>query len=710
MDPSPMDFMMHQDMHSPNHAGSPTSSSNMDHPARSACPALRAAAEQNQQSPMFSSRPNYRPDPSNSPPSFWQNMPNAYGRWPPADFHQANMLALGMPPTMNAGQGSPPHYPSRGPEQYNPHMSPRSYYHTPIMSLTRIGGTAPAQHSQGNFSGSNQGQAHGGIRSGTGSGPSGPSSQSGQGGQGGPGNLMITSGIPGRQSGLANGRLPSMNSVPPPLTNNNLQTQTQTFPQNSRAAQQSDRYTPPPLPRHSSTPSALSLQMSESNIASTGVGSESGPAQNDSSSPSRRAPSTAASTARYVEVPEGYLTDPRRVNANRDRRGLTRLPSSESGWSSDDDSDPDAVAMSLLEAAVAGPPAEGGTDGRLRAQQVMRGSISTKRVASKKALTSLESVTVSSLPQNERTCVICYNDYGVETPEGISENPLRLPRCKHVFGDHCIKKWFEESDSCPYCRDRVPSEPQYRQAMNAHNVYRFLRQHHQMQMQMQITRPGREHERGDSEAGGRLDSILNGFASSPYTGYDEYGAAGGPPSRRADGMHIGPRNPAWHGNSGERHSPLPFNEMGENRRRVRPRHGSLRGFAPGRPHFTPAPANNAPQPQYSNWMHRTNQPHSLNRQHSVSGQNGQNTAGRTAFDANAPAFPFQTAMGAHPHETYSNPLNMSNSTGNNDEYTTLPHMRTQHTAPLSPTYAGPEVYMSNADEPMYGGSVSHGQL
>lgn len=58
-------------------------------------------------------------------------------------------------------------------------------------------------------------------------------------------------------------------------------------------------------------------------------------------------------------------------------------------------------------------------------------------------------------------CVICYNDYGVPNPEGINEAPLRLPKCKHVFGDHCIKKWFEESDSCPYCRDKVPSESYY---------------------------------------------------------------------------------------------------------------------------------------------------------------------------------------------------------------------------------------------------------
>ncbi|KAI0888642.1 uncharacterized protein GGS22DRAFT_196544 [Annulohypoxylon maeteangense] len=700
MDPSAMDFMMHQDMHSSNNASSPTTSPNIDHTARSACPALRAAAERNQQSPMFAaSRPEYRNDPTN-PPAFW-SMPSPYGRWPPSEFHQPTMLSMGMPPTMNAGQGSPPHYPPRGPEQYNPHMSPRSYYHTPIMSLTRIGGTAPTQHSQGNFSGTNQGQSQGGIRSGTANGLSGPGSQ---GGQGGPGTLMINSGIPGRQSGLTNGRLPSMNSVPPPLTNNNLQTQTQTYPQNSRAAQQSGRITPPPLPQYS-TP-AISLSMSETSASSPGVGAEQAPAQNDSSSsPSRRAPITAVSP-RYAEIPDSGINEPRRVNTNRDRRGLTRLPSSESGWSSDDDSDPDAVAMSLLEAAVTGPAAEGAAEGRLRAQQVMRGSISTKRVASKKALTSLESVAVSSLPESERTCVICYNEYGAETPEGISEKPLRLPRCKHVFGDHCIRKWFEESDSCPYCRDRVPSEPQYRQAMNAHNVYRFLRQHHQMQVQMQTMRPGREHDRGDSDAGVRLESMASGFgslASSPFAEY-EYGAAGVPPSRRADGMSMyGSRTPAWHGNSGERHSPLPFNEIGENRRRVRPRHGSLRGFTPGRPHFSQAPTNNVPQPQqYSSWMHRTTPPHSLNRQNSVSGQNA---ASRTLFQANSPpAFPFQSAMGAHPHEPY--PMNVEGST----EYTSLPHMRTQHNAPLSPTYAGPEVYMSNADETMYGGSGSHGQL
>lgn len=55
--------------------------------------------------------------------------------------------------------------------------------------------------------------------------------------------------------------------------------------------------------------------------------------------------------------------------------------------------------------------------------------------------------------------MICYNDFGVASPEGINEHPLRLPKCKHVFGNHCILKWFEDADSCPYCRDKLHSEP-----------------------------------------------------------------------------------------------------------------------------------------------------------------------------------------------------------------------------------------------------------
>ncbi|KUI65925.1 E3 ubiquitin-protein ligase ATL6 [Cytospora mali] len=94
----------------------------------------------------------------------------------------------------------------------------------------------------------------------------------------------------------------------------------------------------------------------------------------------------------------------------------------------------------------------------VRQAQILRGQMSNKRVASQRAILTLQPVEVSSLPDSERTCVICYNEFGVASPEGVSETPLRLPKCKHVFGNHCILKWFEESDSCPYCRDKLPSE------------------------------------------------------------------------------------------------------------------------------------------------------------------------------------------------------------------------------------------------------------
>lgn len=74
---------------------------------------------------------------------------------------------------------------------------------------------------------------------------------------------------------------------------------------------------------------------------------------------------------------------------------------------------------------------------------------------------SLKSACLDGANTNCLGCVICYNDFGTETPEGVREAPLRLPKCKHVFGDHCIKKWFEESDSCPYCRTKVPSENRF---------------------------------------------------------------------------------------------------------------------------------------------------------------------------------------------------------------------------------------------------------
>ncbi|TEY59780.1 hypothetical protein BOTCAL_0186g00010 [Botryotinia calthae] len=77
---------------------------------------------------------------------------------------------------------------------------------------------------------------------------------------------------------------------------------------------------------------------------------------------------------------------------------------------------------------------------------------------SKKFLSSLQKMNIDALTQEERSCSICYEEIGVANPEGVIEQPLRMPKCKHIFGDVCLKTWFKENDSCPYCRDKVPTQ------------------------------------------------------------------------------------------------------------------------------------------------------------------------------------------------------------------------------------------------------------
>ncbi|KXJ92320.1 hypothetical protein Micbo1qcDRAFT_61178 [Microdochium bolleyi] len=133
----------------------------------------------------------------------------------------------------------------------------------------------------------------------------------------------------------------------------------------------------------------------------------------------------------------------------------------------------DSSAVLMLDGAVG---TQASPEARMRAQQVMRGMLSLRRIASGKALATLETVNIADLPEDGKACVICYNEYGVPAPENITEAPLRLPKCKHIFGDHCIKKWFEENDTCPYCRDKVPSQATY--SFGRHNMSQWMRAQH----------------------------------------------------------------------------------------------------------------------------------------------------------------------------------------------------------------------------------------
>jgi Ring finger domain len=124
-----------------------------------------------------------------------------------------------------------------------------------------------------------------------------------------------------------------------------------------------------------------------------------------------------------------------------------------------------------------------------------------KKHATQSALDSLKPVEVATLPEGERRCHICMQDFyvkplGPRSPyvedvkeegdqdvfsshqntltwnqnESVEETvskdegevPLQMP-CGHVFGSACLKEWLYQSPTCPLCREEVESyidEPQ----------------------------------------------------------------------------------------------------------------------------------------------------------------------------------------------------------------------------------------------------------
>ena len=129
-------------------------------------------------------------------------------------------------------------------------------------------------------------------------------------------------------------------------------------------------------------------------------------------------------------------------------------------------------------------------------------SDSPKKHATQSALDTLKSIDVTSLPEGDRRCHICIQDYYVKpvgprspyiedvkdeddtqnvlsstrekltcgkgetvpssSEEDERETPLEMP-CGHVFGSTCLKAWLYQSPTCPLCRVEVESytdEPQ----------------------------------------------------------------------------------------------------------------------------------------------------------------------------------------------------------------------------------------------------------
>lgn len=98
-------------------------------------------------------------------------------------------------------------------------------------------------------------------------------------------------------------------------------------------------------------------------------------------------------------------------------------------------------------------------------------------------------------------CIICYNEFGISNPEGITEQAIRLPKCKHLFGDKCIKKWFEDSDSCPYCRDKLPSELVVKRSGLESTMRAMQRERRIMQQSRQTLTPSTGSLAGDPNTG-----------------------------------------------------------------------------------------------------------------------------------------------------------------------------------------------------------------
>jgi len=76
------------------------------------------------------------------------------------------------------------------------------------------------------------------------------------------------------------------------------------------------------------------------------------------------------------------------------------------------------------------------------------------RIQTSQKLDSLKTVNVEEIPEPDRLCAICYEDFEV----GINANPVIETECQHRFHRMCIKKWLRLKNVCPLCHRPVFKE------------------------------------------------------------------------------------------------------------------------------------------------------------------------------------------------------------------------------------------------------------
>jgi hypothetical protein len=110
----------------------------------------------------------------------------------------------------------------------------------------------------------------------------------------------------------------------------------------------------------------------------------------------------ADSASGLATPPVPATTDRRRVVTMR-RQPPPRRSDSSDDYSEDEVADADEHQAFQIFAQLTGRADQDMTEARIRAHQLLRGQLSNKRIASKGALASLQSVDISSLADNEKS-------------------------------------------------------------------------------------------------------------------------------------------------------------------------------------------------------------------------------------------------------------------------------------------------------------------
>ncbi|KAI1821896.1 hypothetical protein F4861DRAFT_428046 [Xylaria intraflava] len=396
---SNMDFTMQHSNHHP-HYHHPSGASSAGSAAR--CPALRAAAEQrNYQLPTISpARGAAQYDSVHSHPgnrNVWQSRsPQA---WRPAmvspPFAQDSMMmGTFSGPATASNQSSPSEQPcplsniphmQNAPEPYAPPMPSFQQFRTTMHPVPRLL-TQPAYSSPGGYASSS------------------PSSQS---------NSQHFSNRPVHRAEAGLPASASVNSMPiaqtpvsGPSANSGHMSQTTPFNnENNNPGPGPQLPNIPHIFAHQNHPTSFSQQTPQPTAQSSSA------EQNASRlAPNSFSPPASTASQQTNDQPTRMISpvEIRRASTaamNRARRSMPRFTTTPSEWIGENAILFRRGEMSLMEFVENYPGTISDGEGPMNAHRFWRGNGSGKRVASKQALSSLQSVNMADLPESERNCL-----------------------------------------------------------------------------------------------------------------------------------------------------------------------------------------------------------------------------------------------------------------------------------------------------------------